>query len=174
MRYIILVLALLGSLPLTISAAETYACRDNNDRLHVADNLMSLPEECRDRAETSDLNDPGKVNYVPPAVQKPQNNNDFERAVIQEQQKIEQRKRETEALISQAESLASSYKDAVIKRKAAVRSKSYGSRETIIQAEQEIERARNGKKSLLESLPQSRLTSAQREQIETQLNKIQD
>ena len=174
MKYIILILAMLGFPLLTISTAENYSCRDNNNRLHIADNLMSLPEECRDQADISAPNGSGKVSYVPPAVQTRQSNNDFERALREEERKTRQRKTEAENLILEAENLANTYGNAGIKRKTALRSKKYGSRETIILAGQEMQRARNGKEILLEKLERARLSSTQRAQITTLLNKIQN
>jgi hypothetical protein len=174
MKYIILVLALLGLTLLSSAAAESYSCRDSNDRLHIADNLMSLPEECRAQAVTSEPTDSGKVNYVPPAVQSHQGSNDFKRAVGQEEQKVKQRKREAEELIQRAKKMADSYETAVTKRKAALRSKKYGFRETVILANQEMRSAREGRDALREEMVQMRLTPKQRAQIEALLARIQN
>ena len=95
-------------------------------------------------------------------------------ALREEERKTRQRKTEAENLILEAENLANSYGNAVIKRKTALRSKKYGSRETIILAGQEMQRARNGKEILLEKLERARLSSTQRAQITTLLNKIQN
>ncbi len=174
MKYFILTLSILVASLLNTSAAENYSCRDSKGRLHVADNLMNLPEECRYKADISDPKDPGKVNYVPPAGQTSQSNNSFERAVRQEQQTISQRKRKAESAVLQAEKLVNSYESAILKRKNALRSKRYGFRNTIIQADQEMQSARQGKQILIKKLKKTRLTSTQQEQIETLLNKIQN
>ena len=174
MKTYILILTILGASLLSASATENYSCRDSKGRLHVADNKMNLPEECRSHAVTSDSKDPGKVNYVPATRQSSQSKNDFNRAVDQEQREIDQRKRNVEIAVLQAEKLATSYESAVLKRKDALRSKSYGFRNTIIQADQEMQSARQGKELLIEELKQIRLTTTQQEQIETFLNKIQN
>lgn len=174
MKHCLLILTILGASLLNTSAAENYSCRDSNGRLHVADNLMRLPEECRDQADTSEPKDPGKVNYVPAAKQSSQSNNSFKRALRQEQREINQRKHKAERAVLQAEKLATSYENAILNRKDALRSKRYGVRDTIIQADQEMRSSRRGKEILIEELKQIRLSSTQQEQIDTFLDKIQN
>ncbi len=174
MKYFILTLSILVASLLNTSAAENYSCRDSKGRLHVADNLMSLPEECLHKADISEADDSGKVNYVPPVPLDPQIKNDFNQEVNQQSRKAKQRKREAGRLVSRAESLANSFENAVIKRKEALRNKQYGYRTTIVQAAQEMQHARSKKEALLGELPKARLSSAQREQIEMQLKRIQN
>ena len=174
MKYSMLILTILGTSLLSVSAAENYSCRDSNGRLHVADNQMNLPEECHYQAETSDPKDPGKVNYVPATKQSGRSNNDFNRAVNQEQREASQRKRNAERAVQEAERLANSYESAILTRKDALRNKSYGFRNTVIQADEEMQSARQKKKLLIEELKQLRLTTTQQEQIETFLDKIQN
>jgi len=172
MKYIILTLAI-SALPL-LSFAETYSCRDNEGQLHIADNLMKLPEECRYQANTLDPKATGKVNYVPAGGQTHQINNDFERAVRQEQQEVKRHEQEAQNIISQAKWLAESYENAVIKRKTALRSKKYGFREEIIEADKDMKRAIKDKKTLLQEVEKVRISTTQREQIEMFMNKIPD
>lgn len=174
MKYVVLALAALSFPLLSLSAAQNYSCRDNSDLLHIADNLMSLPEECRDRAKTSSSGKEGKVNYVPAAVQTRQSDNDFAKELSEEAQRIEQRKREADDLVQEAEDLASSYENAVAQRKMALRHKNYGNRSTITLALDEMRQARKGKKNLLAKLPRARLSSPQRKQIETILDRVRD
>ncbi len=174
MKYFILTLSILVASLLNSSAAENYSCRDSKGRLHVADNLMSLPAECLHKSEISETNDSGKVNYVPPVQLDPQIKNDFNHAVNQQDQKVKLREREAGRLVSRAESLANSFENAVIKRKEALRNKQYGYRTTVVQAGQEMQHSRKEKEALLGELPKARLSSAQREQIEIQLKRIQN
>ena len=174
MKHILLVLAILALPQWSFAETESYSCRDNKGRLHVADNLMHLPEECRYQADTRDPKDPSKVNYIPQAAQAHKSHNDFKDAINQDQQETRQRENEAESLIAQTKELASSFEAAVIKRRTALRNKKTGFRETIILADQGMQNARKEKEVLLKRLSETHLTSTQREQIEGHLNKIQN
>jgi hypothetical protein len=172
--WVLATFALIAIPQLSFSGAESFSCRDKAGQLHVADNLMSLPEECRFQADTSNPKDPGKVNYVPAVTQTHQNHNEFNNAVRQEQLKAEQQQREVEGLISEASYLAESFESAVKKRKSAFRVKTYGYREEAIQADKEMQGARAGKKALIEKLAQVHLSSEQKSQIDSLLARIED
>jgi hypothetical protein len=175
MRYVILFFALLVIPQQTATAAETFSCKDSDGTLHIADNQMSLPTECRDQAITSEPDkEVGSVSYVPAAKQPSQPSSEFNQAVREEDRASKARKRRAAALVGRAQNLAADYENGVTTRKAAVRSMRYGTREDIIAAEQQVQTARSGKKKLRAELDDARLSTEQRQQIETQLNSILD
>jgi hypothetical protein len=170
-----LLLTLLFLPALTTFGAETFTCKDLQGQLHISDNLMSLPAECRNQARTSEPDtEPGKVNYVPPVENSIQHSDEFKRAVREEERANEARKRQAAELVRRAESLAVTFEDAVTRRKKAVRSREYGNREEIILAEQQLQDSLTGKKELLDELESAQLSTEQRQHIEVQLERIQD
>ena len=174
MKPLILMLGILVFALAGLSSAENYSCRDTNDRLHIADTLMSLPEECRNQAVSIEDSDSGKVNYVPPATQSTLDLESFEEAVAKDEQQLKQRKLAAKKLLQQARSLADSYELSVISRKTALRSKKYGFRKTVISADQGIQSARKEKAGLLDKMKKTRLTPTQKEAILNQLNRIEN
>ncbi len=174
MKPIILILAILVFPLAGLSSAENYSCRDANDRLHIADNPMSLPEECRNQAVNAQESDSGKVSYVPPVSQNSQHNESFAEAVAEEEQQLRQRSLAAENLLHQARSLADDYENSVASRKTAMRSQKYGFRKTVISADQGIQSARKEKEILLDKIKKTRLTSTQKGAILNHLNRIKN
>lgn len=153
-------------------AAETVACTDSNGTLHIADNMMSLPKECRNASKPYESTGSGEVIYVPALPDNKNTRRDFERSVEQEERTQAQQRRQETNLFQRAESVANSYINAVAARKAAVRSKKYGTREQIQTADVIMQRSRNEKTALLQELKKARISQQKRQEIEVMLNKI--
>ncbi|WP_020677223.1 hypothetical protein [Geopsychrobacter electrodiphilus] len=174
MKQIILVCSLfLLCLPAG-TQAETFSCRGKDGTLHVADNLMSLPADCRFQAETLDEKDPGKVNYVPPPKDNPQTSRKFQQELQLQQQEISARQQEAANLRKEADRLVTTYDNAISSRYKAVRSREYGSRETIQTADRDLQSARAEKAQLLDKLKASRIAAEQKDEIIKLLGTIQD
>ena len=173
MKIVFLGFALLVSSVLFANAAETFSCHNSDGVQHIADDLMSLPAECRDQAIKSDPeSDPSSVNYVPDVQQSNQQSDEFQKALLEEEQATLVRKQKAEGLVLRAQHLATTYENAVVQRKTAVSSNQYGSRDEILQAAQAMQTAREGKTSLLEVLESARLSGEQQQQIESLLDTI--
>ena len=155
-------------------AAETYSCTDNTGKIHIADTLMKLPAECRDRAKTHEDKDSGRVNYVPSPEVPASQNQRFRESVRMEEAAQQKKEREATELVQRAETLAKSFEDAVNLRKKAVRSKSYGNRDKIRAAEAMMEFSRKEKQTILEEMQSIRLSAEQRQQIMAALEQIAD
>lgn len=167
---ILLFLCLLLTTP---AMAETFSCTDSDDVLHIADNLMNLPEECRDQAKTLSPEGSGSVSYVPAQQEQQRIKSDFDQAVREENQAQAQKKQQAEDMVQRAGSIANAYQNAVISRKSSVRSKKYGTRGEIQNAEEVMQRSRHDKQVLLEEASNARLSAEQRQQIETLLDKVE-
>ncbi len=174
MRVILLVLTFLGFSQLSPAVAETFSCRDSKGALYVADNLMSLPEGCRNQARTRAETDSGQVNYVPSATQPGRDKDAFERAVKEEIQASDELARKTANMVLRAETLVETYENALAERKNVIGRRRYGARETIVKADREMQFARKGKKELLNKLKRARIPSEQRQKIDNLLTRIPD
>lgn len=166
----LLFLCLLLTMP---AMAETFSCTDSDDVLHIADNLMNLPEECRDQAKTRSTEGSGSVNYVPAQQEQQRIKSDFDQAVREEDQAQARKRQQADNMIQRAGSISSAFQNAVITRKSAIRSKSYGNRGEIQNAEEIMQRSRHDKQVLLEEASNARLSAEQRQQIESLLDKVE-
>ncbi|MFO7577228.1 MAG: DUF4124 domain-containing protein [Pelovirga sp.] len=152
--------------------ATLYSCRDSTGRLHVTDNLQSLPDECRSSARELDPNDPDNVQFVPPLPPVEVENSRFEQEVLEQQRRLEERRATEQRMIDEAEELLATYLQAQQERRNAQRSWSYSSRETIQQATEEIARVRADKERLLGELREQRLPTETVEKIRRALAQI--
>ena len=154
--------------------ADNYSCTDSQGVIHIADNLMKLPAECRDQAKTLKEGDSGRVNYVAPVPTPQGQAQDFQQAVRSEELELKKKKQEAAEMVNQAKKLADNFEEAVTIRKTALRSKSYGSRDKLKMAESMMEYSRKGKRGLLEDMQKAHLSSEQRQQIMEALSRIAD
>lgn len=152
--------------------ATLYSCRDSAGRLHVSDNLQSLPEECRGNARELDPNDADNVQFVPPLPPVTVEDSRFEQEVLEQQQKLEERRATEQRMIEEAEELLATYERMQQERRNAKRSWSYSSRETIQRATEEIARVRADKERLLAELQEHHLPSETVEKIRRTLAQI--
>lgn len=174
MYKITLKLALICLLLPSPALAETYSCTDGQGVLHVADNLMKLPAECRDRAKTLKPQDSDRVNFVAPPKTPPGEGQAVERAIRLEEQALAQKKKRAADLVRRAETVADNFREAVTTRKAALRSKSYGNRNKIVAAEATMKNSRKEKQEILKQMGSEALTDEQRQRIKTLLDGIED
>jgi hypothetical protein len=153
--------------------AETVYCIDAQGQRHIADDMMSLPESCRLEFKKLAPDDSGRVNYVPPVSPATDSGADFKRAVRAQDAELEKKKRYTESLLRRAERISRTYQEAVEARKEAQRSKSYGRREILRRADDQMQQSRNDKEVLLNELGQARIYGQERQEIEELLNKVE-
>jgi hypothetical protein len=149
-----------------------YSCRDSTGRLHVTDNLQSLPKECRGSARELGPNDSDNVQFVPPLPPVEVENSRFEQEVLEQQRRLEERRATEQRMIDEAEELLATFLQAQQERRSAQRRWSYSSRETIQQATEEIARVRADKERLLGELREQRLPSETAEKIRRTLAQI--
>lgn len=173
MRTLIQLLVLIWLIPATV-LATTYSCRDREGQLHVTDNLQALPQECRERAQVHEEQDSGTLNFVPEQQKPAGAGREFERQVREVEQAVRQRQQRSENYRQQAQELVADYQQAVREKRQAIRSWSYESREIIQAADDQIGKARSGKKSLLQKLSGARLPSKDKLEIREILNAIEE
>lgn len=173
MRTLIQLLVLIWLIPATV-LATTYSCRDREGQLHVTDNLQALPQECRERAQVHEEQDSGTLNFVPEQQKPAGAGREFERQVREVEQAVRQRQQRSENYRQQAQELVADYQQAVREKRQAIRSWSYESRGTIQAADERISEARNGKKSLLQKLDNSRLPGKDEQEIREILKGIEE
>ncbi len=174
MKALLLALCLCGFLQPTLAGAKTVSCRDARGALYIADNLMSLPEECRQKGQTLSPENSGNVNFVPATPPSTTDNQAFERAVKEEDQARTDRNNKAAGMLSRAKKLVETYESALDERKSAIRNKTYGSRKNIIKAEQDMQQARRGKEDLLSSLARAYIPTSQKQQIRKLLERIKN
>lgn len=160
-------------LPMMVEAT-LYSCRDREGRLHVTDNLQSLPEECRAEVREVETSDPDNLHFVPETTPPPPDDtrSRFEMEVLEQQRRQQQQEQREEQLISQARSLLGRFEQAQEDRRNAIRSWSYGSRATIERAADDMAAARKGKQQLLTTLGQQRVSIKTSEQVRAILEQI--
>jgi hypothetical protein len=169
----VFLLIIICSLPV-LAAATLYSCRDSEGRLHVTDNLQSLPDECRGVARDVETTDPDNLHYVPERTPAPavDHRSEFQRQLLeQERQQQEQQQRE-EQLVKEAQGLAEMFEQAQQDRRNALRRWSYDSRATIERAADEMNAARSGKQQLLTDLERQRVSIGTAEQVRALLEQI--
>lgn len=170
---LLLLLCVYVLLPTTAVWAETVYCIDAQGQRHIADDMMSLPESCRAESKKLAPSDSGRVNYVPPVSAPAESSARFEQAVRAQDAELEQKKRFTQSLLRRAERISRAYEEAVTARKEALRSKSYGQRDVIRQADEQMQLSRTEKEVLFNELDESRIYGQERQDIEELLNKVE-
>lgn len=160
-------------LPTTAVRAETVYCIDAQGQKHIADDMMSLPESCRLESKKLAPSDAGRINYVPPVSPPTDSSARFEQEVRAQDAELERKKRFAESLLRRAERISRTYEEAVAARKEALRSKSYGQRDILRRAEDQMQQSRNEKELLLNELEQARIYGQERQDIEELLNKVE-
>lgn len=156
------------------ATAEIYSCTDKDGVRYVADTLMRLPATCRNQAETLNMSDKDKVNYVPAQKQKSGRGPDeFERAVHEVEQKAAQQRQYESRLVQRAEKIAKDFHKAVYQRKEALRNTQYGYRKQVQAADALLQRSRKQKQELLTEVEQARLSTEIKSQINKQLSQVQ-
>lgn len=168
----ILLTLLLVSLAGTVGA-ETVSCTDSRGVRHIADSLMRLPAECRDRAQQVRSQDPGKVNYVPSPQKKYRGKSAFERAVQEEDRMHERKRQQASSLLKRATTAADNYQSALYQRKDTLRNKKSGFRKRLLEADRNMQRSREQKEALNAEVAKSRLSTAEKEEIRQQLDRIE-
>jgi len=170
---ILWLLFLCGPLSATAVLAETVYCSDAQGQKHIADDLMSLPEACRAQAKKRIPADSNRINYVPPLSPPANSSARFKQAVGAEEKNLAQKKRYAEDLSRRAENILRTYAEAVTARKEALRSQSYGRRDVIRQASEQMQQSQEEKKALLKELENARIYGQERQAIEDLLNKVE-
>ncbi|MBD1400527.1 DUF4124 domain-containing protein [Pelovirga terrestris] len=172
MRRLILIVIFCLS-PMMVEAT-LYSCRDSEGRLHVTDNLQSLPDECRADVREVEAGDPDNLHFVPETSPPPveDTRSRFELEVLEQQRRQQEQEQREEQLIRQARSLVSRFEQAQQDRRNAIRRWSADSRRTIEQAATDMAAARNGKQQLLTTLGQQRVSIRTSEQVRALLEQI--
>lgn len=163
---------LFSFLPAAVVVAETVYCIDAQGQQHIADDMMSLPESCRSQFEKLTPSDSGRVNYVPSVSPPASNSLNFERAVRAQEIELERKQAYSESLLRRAERISRTYTEAVQARKEALRSKSYGQRDIIRQADEQMQQSRDEKALLLNELEEARIYGQKRQDIEALLKAV--
>ena len=171
-RFLLILLVLLFSA--SLATATMYSCRDKSGKLFVSDNIQSLPAECRgDQQQITYRDDPGNVNYVPAAKTPAGSGPEFEQAVQNAEQDLQQKKALEEGLLSQAQQLADQYQQALEERKNATRRWQYaGSRDAIRRADEMMDEARAKKEQLLNELQEKNVSRSMEQEITGWLDKV--
>lgn len=170
---ILILMVIFVTLPL-VATATLYTCRDSDGRLHVTDNLQSLPDECRADVREVEATDPDNLHFVPETTPAPavDSRSEFQRQLReQERQQQEQQQRE-EQMIKEARGLADRFEQAQQARRNAIRRWSSNSRSTIERAADEMNAARSGKQRMLAELERQRLSIRTSEQVRALLEQI--
>ncbi len=154
--------------------AEIYSCRDKQGRIHVSDNLQTLPDECRAEARQLQATDPDNLHYVPDAGSVTTSDPRVEGFVREQQHRRQEREEAAERLLQKADELLSVYQQAQKDRRNAVRSWSYASRQNIQKAQQQIANVRMEKQQVLEELEQWRFSAETKDRIRRTLDGISD
>ena len=165
-------LVLLCLLLVTAVCAENYSCRDHQGRLHLADSLANLPEDCRDQALTHKSEPVDNLNYVPTPAAPVGSDARFEQSVREVERELLQKQQLAAQLKQRAEQLAVNYEAASVDKHRARRNWTYSSRETIKAADESIRQARAGKRQLLQELSAASLSSQEQRQIKANLERI--
>lgn len=169
---VLLLVALLTGVFLPTASAEIYSCRDRSGELHFSDNLQGLPDGCRSKEQKIKPGNIDNLNFVPSQPEAPPPAVDFQRsvrAVDRDRQEVAQQSRQ---LPLRAKKLLEDYRAAKQQKRQARRSWSYRSREVIKQADEEIVRARAGKKQLLQELEKSELSTEDKKTVQSLLDGI--
>jgi len=169
-----LILMMILCLSPMLAEATLYSCRDSEGRLHVTDNLQSLPDECRTDVREIEAGDPDNLHFVPEVTPPPveDTRSRFERQVLEQQRRQQEQEQREEQLISQARVLAAQFEQAQQDRRNAIRSWSADSRRTIEQAANDMAAARSGKQRMLTNLDQQRVSIRTSEQVRAILEQI--
>lgn len=172
MRTTILLL-IFCSLPL-IAAATLYTCRDSEGRLHVTDNLQSLPDECRVDARQVEETDPDNLHFVPERTSPPavDTRSRFEQEVLEQQRRQQEQQQREDQLIREARELADTFLQAQQDRRSAIRRWSADSRRTIERAATDMAAARSGKQRILADLERQRVSVRTSERVREILEQI--
>jgi hypothetical protein len=172
MRTIIL-LVLFCTLPLQV-LATLYTCRDSEGRLHVTDNLQSLPDECRGVAREVEATDPDNLHFVPERTPAPavDSRSEFKRQLLEQQRQQQEQQQREDQLIKEARDLADQFEQAQQARRNAIRRWSADSRRTIEGAMDDMTAARSGKQLLLADLERQRVSITTSEQVRAILEQI--
>jgi hypothetical protein len=169
-----LVLMVIFCLAPMLVEATLYSCRDSEGRLHVTDNLQSLPDECRADVREVEVGDPDNLHFVPEATLPPveDTRSRFELEVLEQERRQREQQQREEQLISQARGLVDQFEQAQQDRRNAIRSWTYDSRATIERAADDMTAARNGKQRMLTNLEQQRVSVRTSEQVRAILEQI--
>ena len=169
-----LILMVIFCLSPMVVEATLYSCRDSEGRLHVSDNLQSLPDECRADVSEIEARDPDNLNFVPETTPPPveDTRSRFQVEVLEQQRRQQEQEQREEQLISQARSLVARFEQAQQDRRSAIRSWSYDSRATIEQAADDMAAARSGKQRMLINLEQQRVSTGTVKQVRAILEQI--
>lgn len=161
------------ALPL-VAAAELYSCRDSEGRLHVTDNLLALPDECRADVREEETSDPDNLPVVPEPAASPvvDSRSRVELEMLEQERRRQEQQQREDQLIREARGLADTYVQAQQDRRNAIRSWSPDSRRTIARAADEMAAARSGKQRMLADLERQRLPIRTSEQIRAILETI--
>lgn len=174
MRFWILgmmLLPLLGAFP---AAAQTYSCRDSQGQLHFADSPARLPAECLGKERQIEQGKVDSINIVPAQPTPQGSGREFEQSVRAAEQELRQKQQRIESLYQKARELSSSYQGAVRSKNDAMRSWSYGSRDKVKAADEQMANARNGKKELLQKLEAERIPSDDQQKIRKILEGVEE
>ena len=172
MRIFQLLVMLLPLLLVTAASADNYSCRDSQGRLHLADSLSNLPEECREQAQTHTSDAVDNLNYVQTPVVPGGSDVRFEHSVRDVERGLQRKQQHGEQLRQRAEKLAEKYETASADRRRATRRWNYSSRETIKKSEELIQEARKGKQQVLQELPAAALPSREEQKIRAILDRV--
>ncbi len=169
-----LILMVIFCLSPMVVEATLYSCRDSEGRLHVTDNLQSLPDECRADVREIEAENPDNLHFVPETTPPPvvDTRSRFEMELLEQQRRQQEQEQREELLISEARSLVKRFEQAQQDRRNAIRSWSYDSRATIERAVEDMAAARDGKQQLLTTLGQQRVSIRTSEQVRAILEQI--
>lgn len=163
------------SLP-TLAVATLYSCRDSEGRLHVTDNLQSLPAECRAGAREIDQTNPDNLHFVPERSSSPpiDTKSRFQQQVFEQEQRQREQQQLEERLIREAQGFADLYLQAQQERRNAIRHWRHDSRATIERAADQMATAQREKQRLLAELEQHRVPARVSEHVREILGQIVD
>lgn len=158
------------------AAATLYSCRDNEGRLHITDNLQTLPDECRFEARELEERDPDNLHFVPERTPTPAIDirSRFEQEVREQQERQRDQERREADMVQEARELVALFQQAQLERREAIRRWSADSRRAIEQAGVDMDTARSGKQRLLAELERRRVSIRTSEQVRAILEQIQD
>ncbi|HMB17190.1 MAG TPA: DUF4124 domain-containing protein [Pelovirga sp.] len=155
--------------------ATLYSCRDREGRLHVTDNLQSLPDECRADDREVEAREPDPQDVVPEAPPPlVDTRSRFELQLLEQQRRQQEQEQREEQLIREARGLAAQFEQAQQDRRNAITRWSADSRRIIEQAGEEVTAVRNGKQRMLINLEQQRLSIRASEQVRAILETINE
>jgi len=155
--------------------AKTYSCRDSKGQLHVTDNLQTLPEECRGKAQVIQPGEaPDSLNVVPQIDQPKGSGAEFQQNVREADRAVQQKREKVDEYLRRAEKMAEEYRNAEQEKRQATRRWSYSSRDIIRQADERLEQVRQGKKQLLIELRGQKIPPEKEKKIRADLDVIVD